>query len=991
MVSRVPGQLLRWTRGDSPLLRLRRPASSVSAENYERKTPVEHVLLRPGMYVGQIELAEVLTWVVDPGTQRMTRRQLLYSPALLKIIDEILVNAADNRHRSKGMSYIHISAEFKGKKLRISVENDGATIPLEVHPKEKMYVPELIFGNLLTGSNFDDSKSSVVGGRHGYGAKLTNIFSQTFEVRIYNSQSQKLYFQRWSENMSKVDAPDVKVSSEQMKDFTCISFVPDLPRFQLDSTGNLPLVVDNIMQLLQRRAFDVAACVGPDVKVKFNGSNVPISSFKKYMQLFPADPDVSEESTNESPGLIFVRPSDRWEVGLMKASAADHMSFVNALWTSRGGSHVLSVANQVTKHLEEVVQTKLAKSNGRKGKSESNLYPSATVISAIRNKLFIFVNCLIENPSFDSQGKEYLTTKPASFAKECALPDSFLKEVVNKSGVVEAVVEDFLMREQNKLIKAAKTKSQRSVNIPKLEDAHKAGSINCSLILTEGDSAKALAVAGLEVIGRDNYGKSKLILILYGFLNDCPGVLPLRGKILNVRDATSKQLQENEEVMNIVRAVGLDFTQNYSEGIANKGLRYGRVILMTDQDTDGSHIKGLVINMFEHFWPELLYKVGFLSYIATPLVKVQRAGKNNSVLSFYSLQEYDAWRRSEGKFVDQGIKNIQDYKVKYYKGLGTSTAAEARDYFADTSKAFKSYYAASIEASRDAIDLAFNKERAKDRREWIESIFQSSSYIDPSRKRVTYEDFINKELIQFSFADNVRSIPNAIDGFKPAQRKVLYACFKKKLHSEMKVVQLAGYVAEQTAYHHGEVSLHSTIINMAQDFVGSNNAPLLMPLGQFGTRSKGGKDFASPRYIFTQLSPIARLIFPAADDAQLNHCEEDGLIVEPNHYIPIIPMLLVNGSQGIGTGWSTFIPPHDILDVIELTEALIDGGSPKYQLSPKLNGFKGVITPCKGGFESHGRIHRQGKSHVVITELPYGMQLSSIYTNFLKIYRKVDQ
>ena len=456
--------------------------------------------------------------------------------------------------------------------------------------------------------------------------------------------------------------------------------------------------------------------------------------------------------------------------------------------------------------------------------------------------------------------------------------------------------------------------------------------------------------------------------------------MPLRGKILNVRDATSKQLQENEEVMNIVRSVGLDFTQTYADGISNKGLRYGRVILMTDQDTDGSHIKGLVINLFEHFWPELLYKHGFLSYIATPLVKVRRAGKSSGVLSFFSLQEYDAWRRSEGEFTDQGAKNIQDYKVKYYKGLGTSTAGEAREYFSDTSKAFKSFFPGSIEASKDAIDLAFNKERAKDRRNWIDSIYESSAYINPLQNKITFEDFINKELIQFSFADNVRSIPSAIDGFKPAQRKVLFACFKKNLVNEMKVVQLAGYVAEQTAYHHGEASLHSTIINMAQDFVGSNNVPLLMPVGQFGTRSEGGKDFASPRYIFTQLSPLARLIFPAADDAQLTYSEEDGLVVEPTYYIPIIPTLLVNGTQGIGTGWSTFVPPHDILDVIKYTEALIEGKPPGFQLSPKLSGFQGTIIPSKRSFESHGVIRRQGKTTVLITELPYGNMNSAIFS-----------
>ena len=486
----------------------------LSVEAYERKSPVEHVLLRPGMYVGQVELADLQTWVFDAATNKMTRKQLLYSPALLKIVDEILVNAADNRHRGENMSYIDISVVIKKKQLEITVENDGATIPIAMHPKENMYVPELIFGNLLTGTNFDDSKGSVVGGRHGYGAKLTNIFSRTFAVTLYDSKARKLYSQKWSGNMGQVDPPVVKNSSAFKNDFTRISFSPDLSRFQLDSSGNLPTVMDNIITLLNRRAFDIAACVGPSIQVKFNGVIVPTGSFKEYMNLFPSGSDTGDSTSSSSSSLLYSKTSARWEIGVMRSSTPDQMSFVNALWTSRGGSHVLSVMNQIAKNLEEVVQTRLAKSTRKKSKADANPYPSTSVIAAIRSRLFIFINCLIENPSFDSQGKEYLTTKPASFAKDCVLSESFMKEIVGKSGIVEAVVEDFLMREQNKLIRAAKTKFQKSVNVPKLEDAHKVGSEKCSLILTEGDSAKALAVAGLEVIGRDYYGEFLIIFVM---------------------------------------------------------------------------------------------------------------------------------------------------------------------------------------------------------------------------------------------------------------------------------------------------------------------------------------------------------------------------------------------------------------------------------------------------------------------------------------------
>jgi DNA topoisomerase-2 len=261
-------------------------------------------------------------------------------------------------------------------------------------------------------------------------------------------------------------------------------------------------------------------------------------------------------------------------------------------------------------------------------------------------------------------------------------------------------------------------------------------------------------------------------------------------------------------------------------------------------------------------------------------------------------------------------------------------------------------------------------------------------------------EIINKELIHFSFSDNVRSIPNVIDGLKPSQRKVLFGCFLKFPHSissnaqhmkEIKVMQLAGYIAEKTAYHHGEQSLHSTIVNMAQSFIGSNNVPFLEGIGQFGTRYKGGADYASPRYIYTKLSPITRYIFPVEDDMLLDYQEEDGQRIEPKFYVPIVPTVLLNGCKGIGTGWSTSIPSYHLLDVIDLLERRINRDNQandskevaSSKLMPYFNGFKGRIyadTDIKGdqstdryigvNYISEGNIQIVGKNTIEITELP---------------------
>ncbi len=203
-----------------------------------------------------------------------------------------------------------------------------------------------------------------------------------------------------------------------------------------------------------------------------------------------------------------------------------------------------------------------------------------------------------------------------------------------------------------------------------------------------------------------------------------------------------------------------------------------------------------------------------------------------------------------------------------------------------------------------AIDLAFSRARSGDRREWV-GAHVPGSHADYSRGGVTFAEFVNLELVQYAIADNVRSIPCVLDGFKPSQRKVFYACCKRGMAAggEVKVTQLAGYVAEATAYHHGEASLAATIVGMAQDFVGANNLPLLRPVGQFGTRHAGGKDAASARYLFVSLSPLARLIFRAEDDALLPRGEDEGQPVEPAWFLPIVPMVLINGGEGVGSGY----------------------------------------------------------------------------------------
>jgi DNA topoisomerase-2 len=386
---------------------------------------------------------------------------------------------------------------------------------------------------------------------------------------------------------------------------------------------------------------------------------------------------------------------------------------------------------------------------------------------------------------------------------------------------------------------------------------------------------------------------------------------------------------------------------------------------------------------------------GFLQQFITPIVKVTKGKKSET---FFTIPQYEEWKEETGN-------NGKGWKIKYYKGLGTSTAADAKEYFSNLDLHEVEFERISLDVKEEEevavaidplefdgqeneakivpdkavsygdglIDMVFNKKRANDRKDWLQQ-FEKDTYLNYSDAQngagVKYSQFINEEYILFSKADCERSIPHVMDGFKPSQRKVLFACFKRKLKDEIKVAQLSGYIGEHSAYHHGEASLHTTIINMAQSFVGSNNINLLTPSGQFGTRRMGGKDAASPRYIFTMLEKVTRAIFHPDDDELLNYLNDDGVSIEPDYFMPVIPMVLVNGSDGIGTGWSSKIPNYDPRQIISNIRKMING-EPVEKMDPFYSGFTGEIKPeGDGKYSVHGIIKRADDETLIISELP---------------------
>ena len=891
-------------------------------EQYQKVTQYEHILKRPDSYIGSIEFQKERLWVYNSETEKLEFREVKYVPGLFKIFDEILVNAADNYQNDKSMKFIRVSIDRANNTIK--VKNGGRGIPIEIHKKYHMYVPQLIFGNLLTSSNYNDDVKKVTGGRNGYGAKLTNIYSKTFIVETAYKDSKKKYYQKFYNNMLKFDPP--KIEDYDKEDFTCITFQPDLSRFGMTELD------DDIVALFEKRVFDMAGITPKSVSVYLNNKKLNVKNFEDYIHMYL---DASKEEDEMDPPIVYESPHERWEVGMsLSESQFQQVSFVNAISTTKGGKHVDYCVEKIIK----VIMEKIAKKD-----KNLNIKPQH-----IKQHLWIFVNCLIENPVFSSQTKETLTSKKEDFGSEFEFSDSFLKNVI-KTNIVERCLRYAKTREEEKNLRKLNSgtkKSARLIGIEKLDDANWAGTKNsskCTLILTEGDSAKSLAMAGIEVVGRDAFG-----------------CFPLRGKLLNVRECSTQKILKNQEIQYLMKILGIRVGETYTDV---KNLRYGSILIMTDQDVDGSHIKGLIINFIHTFWPSLIKLNGFMRQFITPILK---ASKGKEVKSFYTIPEYEKWVKSMKN-------NIKGWKIKYYKGLGTSSNKEAQEYFANIQR-HRIDFEYIDKKDDESIDMAFNKKKAEERKNWLMNFDPNTPPLNLDVTKITYNKFINRELILFSMYDNQRSIPSVCDGLKPSERKILYGCFKKNLREEIKVAQLVGYISEHTAYKHGEQSLAGTIVAMAQNFVGSNNINLLMPNGQFGTRNKGGKDCASSRYIFTELNKVTRHLFNQNDSPLMDYIFEEGQKIEPKWYLPIIPMILVNGCEGIGTGWRSQLPCFNPHEIIKSLKSKLEGKG-FTPLQPWYKGYQGEIIENKdnkGHYIVTGQYHwdENNPKKVIITEIP---------------------
>ena len=916
-------------------------ASSDLAQRYQRKTDKQHVLDNPGMYIGSVELVNTNIWVFSGADEKILQKNITYIPALYKLFDEVIVNARDhvirmiqsNNTDKKLVTSIDITInETTGM---ITIANDGNGVDVVKHPTEGIWIPELIFANLRSSTNYDKNEKKVVGGSNGIGSKAVFIWSTYSKIETVDHIRGLKYEQEFHQNLEKVDTP--KVTKTKSKPYTSVSFIPDYQRFGLKNG-----LTTDIISLLKKRVYDIAAVTDHSVKkikIEYNGQTIPVKNFQNYIDLYIG-------SKTETP-RIYENPNERWEyaVALSPTQEFSQVSFVNGICTYKGGKHVDYILGQIIRKLVDFIEKK----------KKVKVNPAT-----IKEQLILFLRCDIENPTFDSQTKECMNTISSKFGSECSVTDTFVEKVA-KLGVMDMACQLTETKEAGKSKKkmdGSKTKNVRG--IANFVDANFAGTDNsskCILILAEGLSAMAGIVSGLKSEDRN--------LI---------GIYPLKGKVLNVRGATRDILEKNRELADLIKILGLEIGRNYSDlNDIHKRLRYGKIMIMTDQDLDGSHIKGLCINLFHSMWPSL-YKIGgFISFMNTPII---RASKGTKTVVFYNEGEYRDWLSSE--------PDAKKWTLKYFKGLGTSTATEFKEYFSNKKIVDFEY---SGNTSDDIVDMVFNKKRPEDRKLWLAN-YDKNAFLNTNSVHVSYDHFFHKEMVHFSVYDNERSIPNLVDGLKTSLRKILYCAFKRRLTHEIKVAQFSGYVSENSAYHHGEASLNGAIVNMAQNFVGSNNLNLLVPSGQFGTRLKGGEDSASERYIFTYLEPITRTLFLEDDDVILNYLNDDGTLVEPEYYVPILPFILMNGTSGIGTGFSSSIPAYHPLDLVKYIRNKLSDTNNNYDVSvefvPYYEGFLGTVQKIADNkFLIKGKYEVIDENTIRIVELPVGTWTMN-YVSFLE-------
>ena len=994
----------------------------------ERMSLHEQILHRPDTYVGTTRRLKSSgkIWVKLSGTEQFIRKEVEVTEAAIRTFMEIMSNAIDNIWRSK-------QYKITPKEIRVSVNkstgelivwNDGKPIPfdnfVDKGKETKEPKPEVIFGSLLTSTNYDDSEKRKTSGRNGYGGKLTNIFAEMFEITLYNPAFKGIYKQTWTNNMFNKTKPEIIKDKNQFPTdkgktgFTQVRWKPDLKRFSMSSFD------EDYISVIEKVIYDYALIASYNgVALYYNDKKVDIPDLKSYAKLYiqqktdntksGKDEEQDEDNASETDEESDEEDSDKEEPEEEKAKKAVEeilqlkstdcevvlipkvdptfkgelmqISFVNGILTKEGGVHVdqwaEAIFRPIVNKINKVKTEKQEKKKDDKKKKKVSKRPVID-ISHVKKYFTIFILTEIDNPEFKTQEKNNLAGPPV----EVNVRKTDVQKLM-KWNFVEDIERNIKLRELAELKDLGK-KKRNYTRVEGLDDANYAGDPkykkDCILCSTEGKSAATYVTKGMQYGIEGKTG------------HDYIGVYPLRGKFLNVRNASNSSLVKNKEVKGIIRGLGLEVDVDYTIPENRDKLRYGKFYIVADGDEDGLHIIGLMYNFFDTLFPSLLEAGDFFHFLRIPIVKVNTK-EGNMVFIFHNEAK---------KWIEENKPNKNS--VRYFKGLGTSNNKDVKEDFGK--------YPVSVKRDQDGIVLArqvFHKKEADFRKQWLLDYKEQPKFRDTAPYEVENleaSDFFNSEMILFSIEDCARSIPHVLDGLKQSQRKCLTAAFRRKLNykkKSLKVAQFAGYVAEHMGYLHGEQNLFDTITKMGQRFSGSNNISIFYPDGQFGSRLEMGKDAAKARYLHTKLDMITRLIFRPEDDEYLEDLTEEGQVVEKRYYLPIVPLLLVNGASGIGTGSSCNVPSYNIMSIIDwITVWLDNSGIVRHEgengmefydtpeLVPYFRGFKGTVEVNGSQITTYGILNKVNETTYEVTEIPIGRNNMGInvFKEVLEKYRE---
>lgn len=906
---------------------------------YKKLDSISHILHRPDMYIGTNQNTKEDLFLYDETTEKLQyTKNVVMNDGILRCFTEVISNAIDNFFRSRDSSktpMTKLQVKYNEEQNMIEIANDGNHIPVEIHPEEKIYIPELIFGHLLSGSNYNDKdESRIVSGRNGLGVKLLNVFSKEFKIECYDIDKKLVYKQTWKDNMRVCKPPRIteKTSSTVTSGYTKISFKLDLSKFltlQKTPMEDTAVLDQSLIAAFQKLLVDSSLIMG--IPVTWNKQKFNVKKISDYAKLVSSNFDKKyciEGQVQDSQLEYCIIPFD---------SAVEHISFVNGIYTKEGGIHVETFYQK----LFQPLLLKLKKFD--------------ISMKELKKHFTIVIKVFVANPVFSSQSKTKLISSKTDLTKLIQLDDKITSKIM-KWEFLNRIKEDFDLKQELSLKKTEKKRGFKKIDgYDKANLSSGKRSQECSLILCEGLSAKTFATKGISKGLGSKKGR------------DFFGIYPLRGKVLNVRNSTSASISTNREITDIIHCMNLKFGVDYTQDKNFETLSYGQIIILTDADVDGMHICGLLLNVFHKLFPSLLQREEpFIRYMMTPIAKMKIGSET---LTFYNDFEYQ-------QKLQQVEHSKRKFEVKYYKGLGTSNDAEIKDTFGE-----KVVNMVSDEQTNQNMNLVFHKNLTTERKDWLLTIDESNYQVP--QKNYPISSFFNQDFIKFSIDDCKRSIPSIFDGLKNSQRKILYSVFKKNLqyqHKSLKVAQLAAFTAECSLYHHGEQNLSDTIVKLAQDYVGSNNIPLLFPDGQFGSRIENGKDSASSRYIYTKLAPLTNLLFPDEDNALLKYTYDDGVLVEPEFYIPLVPLILINGCRAIATGWSSFIPNFHVKDVIQKLFFLLDEDQTAFDqhtMLPYYHGFQGTIEKVdnQNKFVTKGVLETKplkNKTVYIVKEIPIG-------------------